>query len=63
MNTARFVAVGNYGCLETLASWRSHYSIGGKALSKRCGFESRELAQGDLNRISIEMIGQAAMPK
>lgn len=52
---------GNYGCLETVASCASIIQSVKGAIEKGVDSRVRELAQGDLNRISIEMIGQAAM--
>ena len=52
---------GNYGCLETVASCASIIQSVKSALEKGVDSKVRELAQGDLNGISIEMIGQAAM--
>ena len=47
--------LGNTGFL------RSHYPIRKSAIEKGVDSKVRELAQGDLNRISIEMIGKAAL--
>jgi glucokinase-like ROK family protein len=52
---------GNYGCLETVASCASIIQSVKSAIEKGVDSRVRELAEGDLNRISIEMIGQAAM--
>jgi len=52
---------GNYGCLETLASCGAIIQSMKSAIEKGVDSKVRELAQGDLNRISIEMVGQAAM--
>jgi glucokinase-like ROK family protein len=52
---------GNYGCLETVASCGAVIQSVKGAIEKGVDSKVRELAQGDLNRISIEMIGQAAM--
>lgn len=52
---------GNNGCLETLASCGAIIQSVRSAIEKGVDSKVRELAQGDLNRISIEMIGQAAM--
>ncbi|MGB8988764.1 MAG: ROK family transcriptional regulator [Candidatus Sulfotelmatobacter sp.] len=52
---------GNYGCLETLASCGAIIHSVKSAIEKGVDSKVREFAQGDLNRISIEMIGQAAM--
>jgi glucokinase-like ROK family protein len=52
---------GNYGCLETVASCASIIQSVKGAIEKGVDSRVRELAHGDLNRISIEMIGQAAM--
>jgi glucokinase len=52
---------GNYGCLETVASCASIIQSVKGAIEKGVDSRVRELAQGDLNRISIEMIGQAAV--
>ncbi|HZW96503.1 MAG TPA: ROK family transcriptional regulator [Candidatus Eremiobacteraceae bacterium] len=52
---------GNNGCLETLASCGAIIQSVKSAIEKGVDSKVRELAQGDLNRISIEMIGQAAM--
>jgi predicted NBD/HSP70 family sugar kinase len=40
---------------------RSHYSISESVIKKRVDSRVRGLAQGDLNQISIEVIGQAAI--
>jgi N-acetylglucosamine repressor len=52
---------GNYGCLETLASCGAIIQSVKGAIEKGVDSKVRELAQGDLNRISIEIIGQAAL--
>jgi N-acetylglucosamine repressor len=52
---------GNYGCLETVASCAAIIQSVKGAIEKGVDSKVRELAQGDLNRISIEMIGQAAL--
>lgn len=52
---------GNYGCLETLASCGAIIQAVKSAIEKGVDSKVRELAQGDLNRISIEMIERAAM--
>jgi N-acetylglucosamine repressor len=52
---------GNYGCLETVASCASIIQSVKSAIEKGVDSKVREFAEGDLNRISIEMIGQAAM--
>jgi glucokinase-like ROK family protein len=52
---------GNYGCLETLASCGAIIQSVKSAIEKGVDSKVRELAHGDLNQISIEMIGQAAM--
>ncbi len=52
---------GNYGCLETLASCGAIIQAVKSAIEKGVDSRVRELAQGDLSRISIEMIGQAAL--
>jgi predicted NBD/HSP70 family sugar kinase len=52
---------GNYGCLETVASCAAIIQSVKSAIEKGVDSKVRELAQGDLNRISIEMIGQAAL--
>jgi predicted NBD/HSP70 family sugar kinase len=52
---------GNYGCLETLASCGAIIQSVKSAIEKGVDSRVRELAQGNLNQISIEMIGQAAM--
>ena len=52
---------GNYGCLETLASCGAIIQSVKSAIEKGVDSKVRELAQGDLNRSSIEIIGQAAM--
>ena len=52
---------GNYGCLETLASCGAIIQSVKNALEKGVDSKVRELSQGDLSRISIEIIGQAAM--
>jgi predicted NBD/HSP70 family sugar kinase len=51
---------GNYGCLETVASCAAIMEAVRSALAK--GVDSRipELANGDLNHVSIELIAQAA---
>ncbi|MGO8787189.1 MAG: ROK family protein [Terriglobia bacterium] len=51
---------GNYGCLETVASCAAIMDSVRSALAK--GVDSRipELAKGDLDHISIELIAQAA---
>jgi glucokinase len=51
----------NYGCLETVASCASIIQSVKSAIEKGVDSRVRELAEGDLSRISIEMIGQAAM--
>jgi N-acetylglucosamine repressor len=51
---------GNYGCLETMASCAAIIQSVKSAIEKGVDSKVRELAQGDLNQISIEMIGQAA---
>lgn len=52
---------GNYGCLETLASCAAIIQTVRSAIEKGVDSQVRELADGDLNRISIEIVGQAAM--
>lgn len=52
---------GNYGCLETLASCGAIIQAVKSAIEKGVDSKARELAQGDLNRISIEIIERAAM--
>ena len=52
---------GNYGCLETLASCAAIIQSAKSAIEKGVDSRVRELAQGDLDRISIEIIGQAAL--
>lgn len=52
---------GNYGCLETLASCGAIIQSVKSAIEKGVDSTVRESAQGDLNQISIEMIGQAAI--
>jgi predicted NBD/HSP70 family sugar kinase/biotin operon repressor len=52
---------GNYGCLETLASCGAIIQSVRSAIEKGVDSQVRELSGGDLNRISIEIIGQAAM--
>jgi glucokinase-like ROK family protein len=52
---------GNNGCLETLASCGAIIQSVKSAIEKGVDSKVRELAQGDLNRVSIEMIGQAAL--
>jgi predicted NBD/HSP70 family sugar kinase len=52
---------GNYGCLETLASCGAIIQSVRSAIEKGVDSRVREMAEGDLNRIGIEMIGQAAM--
>lgn len=51
---------GNYGCLETLASCGAIIQSVKTAIEKGVDSRVRELAKGDLNRISIEIIGEAA---
>ncbi len=51
---------GNNGCLETLASCGAIIQSVRSAIEKGVDSKVREWAQGDLSRISIEMIGQAA---
>jgi predicted NBD/HSP70 family sugar kinase len=52
---------GNYGCLETLASCGAIIQSVRSAIEKGVDSRVREMAEGDLNRIGIELIGQAAM--
>jgi predicted NBD/HSP70 family sugar kinase len=52
---------GNYGCLETLASCAAIIQAVRSAIEKGVNSRVQEFAKGDLDRISIEMIGQAAM--
>lgn len=52
---------GNYGCLETLASCGAIIQSVRSAIEKGVDSHVRELSGGDLNRISIEIIGQAAV--
>jgi glucokinase len=52
---------GNYGCLETLASCGAIIQSVRSAIEKGVDSQVRELSEGDLNRISIESIGQAAV--
>lgn len=52
---------GNYGCLETLASCGAIIQSVKGAIEKGVDSKVRELAQGDMDRISIEIIGQAAL--
>ena len=52
---------GNNGCLEALASCGAIIHSVRSAIEKGVDSKVRELAQGDLSRISIEMIGQAAL--
>jgi N-acetylglucosamine repressor len=52
---------GNYGCLEILASCGAIIQSVKSAIEKGVDSRVRELAQGNLDRISIEMIGQAAL--
>jgi predicted NBD/HSP70 family sugar kinase len=52
---------GNYGCLETLASCAAIIQAVKSAIEKGVNSRIQELTKGDLTRISIEMIGQAAV--
>jgi glucokinase-like ROK family protein len=52
---------GNYGCLETFSSCAAVIQSVKEAIEKGVDSKVQELAQGDLSRISIESIGQAAM--
>jgi glucokinase-like ROK family protein len=51
---------GNHGCLETVASCSAIIQSVKAAIEKGVDSSVRELSGGDLSRISIEMIGQAA---
>ncbi|HEY1656712.1 MAG TPA: ROK family transcriptional regulator [Candidatus Sulfotelmatobacter sp.] len=51
---------GNHGCLETLASCGAIIQTAKSAIEKGVDSRIRELACGDLDRISIEIIGRAA---
>src|SRR5215469_12135233 len=52
---------GNYGCLETLASCAAIIHAVRSAIEKGVNSRIHDLTNGDLSRISIEMIGQAAL--
>jgi glucokinase-like ROK family protein len=52
---------GNHGCLETVASCSAIIQSVKSAIEKGVDSSVRELCKGNLNRISIELIGQAAM--
>jgi predicted NBD/HSP70 family sugar kinase len=52
---------GNYGCLETVASCAAIIQAVRSAIEKGVNSRIQELTKGDLTRISIEMIGQAAL--
>lgn len=52
---------GNNGCLETLASCAAIIQSVRSAIEKGVNSRIQELTKGDLSRISIEMIGQAAL--
>ena len=52
---------GNHGCLETLASCTAIIQTVRSAIEKGVNSRVQELAKADLRRISIEMIGQAAL--
>jgi len=52
---------GNSGCLETLASCAAIIQAVKSAIEKGVNSRVQEFVKGDLDRISIEMIGQAAM--
>lgn len=51
---------GNHGCLETVASCSAIIQSVRSAIERGVDSSVRELSQGNLDRISIEMIGQAA---
>jgi predicted NBD/HSP70 family sugar kinase len=51
---------GNNGCLESVASCAAIIQAGRLALERGVDSRIRDLAHGDLNRISIEVIAQAA---
>jgi predicted NBD/HSP70 family sugar kinase len=51
---------GNNGCLESVASCAAIIEAGRLAIERGAGSRIRDLASGDLNRISIEVIAQAA---
>jgi glucokinase len=52
---------GNYGCLEAVASGPAIAAMGMKAVSQGLTTSIRELAQGDLNEITPELIARAAI--
>jgi predicted NBD/HSP70 family sugar kinase len=51
---------GNHGCLETVASCSAIIQSVKAAIERGVDSSVRELSGGDLDRISIEMIGQSA---
>ena len=51
---------GNNGCLESVASCAAIIQAGRLAIERGVDSRIRELARGDLSRISIEVIAQAA---
>jgi predicted NBD/HSP70 family sugar kinase len=51
---------GNNGCLESVASCAAIIQAGRAAIERGVDSKIRELARGDLGRISIEVIAQAA---
>jgi predicted NBD/HSP70 family sugar kinase len=51
---------GNNGCLESVASCAAIIQAGRMAIERGVDSRIRDLALGDLNRISIEVIAQAA---
>jgi N-acetylglucosamine repressor len=51
---------GNHGCLESLASCAAIIQAGRVAIERGVDSRIRELAGGDLSRISIEVVAQAA---
>ncbi len=52
---------GNHGCLESLASCAAVVHAGRVAIERGVDSKIRELAGGDLSRISIEVVAQAAI--
>lgn len=52
---------GNYGCLEALASGPAIAAMGMKAVRQGLTTSIRDLAQGDLDKITPELIAKAAM--
>ncbi|HKT69628.1 MAG TPA: ROK family transcriptional regulator [Terriglobales bacterium] len=51
---------GNSGCLETVASCAAIISMVNSAIQQGVDSRIRELAEEDLDRVSIELIGEAA---